>query len=271
MFCFCLLATAIACVGASVARAQEKQGWVERVAAGLDRVVATDATIEKVAAGFGFTEGPVWDTRTSALFFSDLPGNVIYRYTPADKKAAVFMYRAGFQGPDLWRWGGMNDNGRDEKDPRFEQFAMLGPDGLAIDRSGRLILCTFAGRSIDRIEKDGRRTVLADRYEGKRFNGTNDVVVRRDGSIYFSDTFGGLRQRDKDPRKELPYNAIFRWKDGKLTLLVADMPRTNGLAFSPDEKLLYLNGSTEQLRTGVRRVGRRNACKPSHVHRLQRI
>jgi gluconolactonase len=87
--------------------------------------------------------------------------------------------------------------------------------------------------------------VLADRYEGKRFNGPNDVVVKRDGAIYFTDTYGGLRLRDKDPRKELEYNAVFMWKNGKLTLLIKDMPNTNGLAFSPDEKYLYVNGSRD--------------------------
>jgi len=122
---------------------------------------------------------------------------------------------------------------------------MMGADGLAVDRQGRLILATFAGRSLMRVETDGKRTVLADRYEGKRFGGPNDVVVKRDGAIYFTDTYGALRLRDKDPRKELDFNAVFRWKDGKLALMAKDMPNTNGLAFSPDEKYLYVNGSRD--------------------------
>jgi gluconolactonase len=238
-------AALVTCLVSSLAHAADEGGVVERVTAALDRVIAPNATAEKVADGFGFTEGPVWDSRTASLLFSDVPGNVIYRYTPADRKTVVFMHRAGFQGADIWRWGGMNDNGRDEGDPRYEEFPMIGPDGLALDGTGRLILCTFAGRSIDRIEKDGRRTVLADGYEGKRFNGTNDVVVRSDGAIYFTDTFGGLRQRGEDRRKELPFNGVYRWQQGKVTLLVSDMPNTNGLAFSPDEKVLYVNGSRD--------------------------
>jgi len=94
-----------------------------------------------------------------------------------------------------------------------------------------------------RIDEDGKRTVLADRYEGKRFGGPNDVVVKSDGAIYFTDTYGALRLRDKDPNKELDFNGVFRWKDGQLTLVAKDMPLTNGLAFSPDEKYLYVNGS----------------------------
>ena len=84
---------------------------------------------------------------------------------------------------------------------------------------------------------------MADRYEGKRFGGPNDVVVKSDGAIYFTDTYGALRLRDKDPNKELDFNGVFRWKDGQLTLVAKDMPLTNGLAFSPDEKYLYVNGS----------------------------
>jgi gluconolactonase len=241
--------TLMTCIAAACVQAQDRhqavERIVERVDGALDRLVAPDAIAENVADGFGFTEGPVWENSTASLLFSDVPGNVVYRYTPATRKTVVYMYRAGFQGADPWRWGGMSDNGRDDDDPRFERFPMLGPDGLALDASGRLILCTFAGRSIDRIEKDGRRTVLADTYEGKRFNGTNDVVVRRDGSIYFTDTFGGLRDRGKDRRKELPFNGVYRWSEGKLTLLISDMANTNGLAFSPDEKYLYVNASRD--------------------------
>jgi gluconolactonase len=96
-----------------------------------------------------------------------------------------------------------------------------------------------------RIEANGKRSLLADSYEGKRFGGPNDVVVKRDGAIYFTDTYGALRLRDKDPKKELDFNAVYRWKDGKLTLVSKDMPNTNGLAFSPDEKYLYVNGSRD--------------------------
>ena len=216
---------------------------VQRLDPSLDTLVSPDAKVDLVAEGFGFTEGPVWDSDCGCLLFSDLPGNVIYKYSPADGKTNVFMHRAGFQGTDIWRWGGLNCNGRAESDAQYECFPLIGPDGLALDREGRLIIATYAGRSVDRIEKDGTRTVLAEGYGGQRFNGPNDVVVRRDGAIYFTDTFGGLREGDRDRRKQLPYNGVYRWKDGELTLLVSDMPKTNGLAFSPDERNLYVNGS----------------------------
>jgi gluconolactonase len=122
---------------------------------------------------------------------------------------------------------------------------MIGADGLTLDRQGRLILATFAGRSLMRVEPNGKRTVLADNYEGKRFGGPNDVVVKRDGAIYFTDTYGAFRKRENDPRRELLFNGVYRWKDGKLALVVKDMPAVNGLAFSPDEKYLYVNGSRD--------------------------
>jgi len=244
-----LLTTAAAgLLAASAAIAQPAEDTaVLRLDPALDALVSPDAKVELVKGGFGFTEGPVWvqEGNGGYLLFTDIPGNVIYKLTPQDGQASVFLYNAGYNGPDIWRWGGIQNNGRDRNDPRFEEFAMIGADGLTLDRQGRVIICTFAGRSLVRLESDGKRTVLADSYEGKRFNGPNDVVVKRDGGIYFTDTYGGLRLRDKDPRKGLDFNAVFLWKDGKLTLLIKDMPATNGLAFSPDEKYLYVNGSRD--------------------------
>ena len=220
---------------------------VVRLDPALDALVSPDAKVELVKSGFGFTEGPVWmqNGKSGYLLFTDIPGNVIWKLNPQDGSASVFLYNAGFRGPDVWRWGAVQNNGHERTDPRFEEFAMIGADGLTIDREGRVIVASFAGRSLDRIEKNGKRTVLADRYQGKRFNGPNDVVVKRDGAIYFTDTYEGLKQREKDPRKELDFNSVFMWKAGKLTLLVNDMPATNGLAFSPDEKYLYVNGSRD--------------------------
>jgi gluconolactonase len=199
-------------------------------------LVAPDAKVELVKGGFGFTEGPVWvqEGKTGYLLFTDIPGAVVWKLTP-DGKASVYLENTGYQGPEVWRWGGIQNNGFDRNDPRFEEFAMIGADGLTVDRQGRLILATFAGRSLMRIEKNGKRTVLADRYEGHRLGGPNDVVVKSNGAIYFTDTYGSFRQREKDPRKELDHTGVYMWKDGKLSLLVKDMPMVNGLAFARRE------------------------------------
>src|SRR5438552_6720743 len=220
---------------------------VVRLDPALDQLVPPDAKLEIVKGGFGFTEGALWvqQGKRGYLLFSDIPANVIYKWTP-DGKLSVYLDHSGYTGQDVWRVGFIQTNGKDRNDPLFEEFPMIGSNGLALDRQGRLIIATWAGRSIVRIEKDGKRTVLADRWEGKRFGGTNDVVVKRDGAIYFTDTYGGLRLRDKDAKKELDHNGVYMWKDGKLSLLIKDISNTNGLAFSPDEKILYVNGSRDR-------------------------
>lgn len=212
---------------------------VERMDPALDALVSPDAKLELVKGGFGFTEGIVWveQGKSPYLLLSDMYANVIYKLTP-DGKVSLYLDRSGYTGYDIWRVG-MPQPDRDRKDV----FFMIGSNGLALDRQGRLVIATWSGRSIDRIEKNGKRTILADRYEGKRFGGTNDLVVKKDGAIYFTDGFGGLRGREKDPGRELDFAGIFMLKDGKVTLAIKDIATPNGLVFSPDEKYLYANGS----------------------------
>ena len=205
----------------------------------LDALISPDAKLELVKNDFGFTEGIVWvDQGTSGyLLLSDMYANVIYKLTP-DGKVSLYLDHSGYTGYDIWRVG------MPQPDPaRKDVFFMIGSNGLALDRQGRLLIATWSGRSIDRIEKDGKRTILADHYDGKRFGGTNDLVVKKDGAIYFTDGFGGLRGRDQDPKKEKDFAGVFLWKDGKVTLAITDIATPNGLAFSPDEKYLYANGS----------------------------
>jgi gluconolactonase len=241
-----LIAAAASVLAGSFAFAQTQNQAVLRLDPALDALVSPDAKVELVKGGFGFTEGPVWvqKGKEGYLLFTDIPGAVAWKMT-ADGKASVYLDNTGYQGPEVWRWGGIQNNGLDKTDPKFEEFAMIGADGLTVDRQGRLILATFAGRSLVRLESNGKRTVLADRWEGKRLGGPNDVVVKSNGAIYFTDTYGSFRLRDKDPRKELDFTGVFMWRDGKLSLLVKDMPMVNGLAFSPDEKYLYVNGSRD--------------------------
>lgn len=242
-----LMAAIVSVFVGGVAPAQPAgEGTVLRVDPALDALVSSDAKVELVKSGFGFTEGPVWvqKGKQGYLLFTDMPGNVVWKLTP-DGKASVYLTNTGYNGPEVWRWGAMNNNGYERTDPKFEEFALIGADGLTLDRQGRLILATFAGRTLMRIEHNGQRTILADRFEGKRFGGPNDVVVKRDGAIYFTDTYGAFRLREKDPRREFFTNSVFMWKNGKVSQVVTDMPNTNGLAFSPDEKYLYVNGSRD--------------------------
>jgi gluconolactonase len=235
-------------IGVGLATAQKPSDKpVVRLDPALDALVSPDAKLELVKGGFGFTEGALWvqQGKSGYLLFSDIPANVIYKWTP-DGKVSVYLDHSGYTGQDIWRVGFIQTNGKDRNDPLFEEFPMIGSNGLALDRQGRLIIATWAGRSIDRIEKNGKRAVHADRYEGKRFGGTNDVVVKKDGSIYFTDGFGGLRLREKDPKKELDYGGVYMLRNGKVSRVITDIPNTNGLAFSPDEKYLYANGSRDK-------------------------
>jgi gluconolactonase len=214
----------------------------------LDELISPDAKMEEVRTGYGFTEGLVWvpQGRTGYLLLSDMPANVIYKLSIDGKQQSVFLDRSGYTDRDTWRVGFMQTNGKAKDDPKYEEFPMIGSNGLTLDRQGRLVIATWAGRSIGRIEHNGKRVTLTDGFEGKRFNGTNDLVVKKDGSIYFTDDTGGLRKRDDDPRRGVQFSGVFMWKDGKTSAVIRDIPHTNGLAFSPDEKILYANGSRDR-------------------------
>lgn len=178
----------------------------------LARLVPEDAKLQHRACGFQFTEGPVW--RGDHLIFSDIPASRLVRYQLLE------------EGPEVktFRYPSHNSNGN------------------TLDREGRLVTCQHGTRSVTRTELDGTVVPLATEYQGKRLNSPNDAVVRSDGSIYFTDPPYGLVNLTEG--KELPFNGVYRIApDGTLHLLVDDFDRPNGLAFSPDEKLLYIDDS----------------------------
>ena len=191
----------------------------------LDDVVPASARIEKLADGFLFTEGPVWVPRTATadgyLLFSDPNANTIYRWSP-DGQVSVFRTKSGYTGVDVGEYG------------------QPGSNGLTLDREGRLTINEHGNRRVTRLEKTGALTVLADRYRGKRLNSPNDLVYRSDGALYFTDPPFGLPKAFDDARKELPFSGVFCLINGELKLVSTDLAGPNGLAFSPDEKYLYV-------------------------------
>jgi gluconolactonase len=246
--CFVLAASfSVLTIGLAWPQAQTRESSVLRLDPALDALVSSDAQLQPVKSGFGFTEGLVWAPQ-GYLLFSDIAANVINKMTP-DAKVSIVVNESGYHGPwtgyALMKVGHSQNNGKDPKDPLFREFIMLGSDGVNVDPQGRIVFCTFPGHSVDRIEKDGKRVILADKFEGKRLNGPNDLVVKKNGTIYFSDTFTD-RLREKDPDVQLPYAAPYMIKDGKVVLLTKDDPSPNGIALSPDEKILYITapGST---------------------------
>jgi gluconolactonase len=194
---------------------------IERFDPAFDAIVPRDARLEKVATGFTFTEGPVWSRELGALLFSDPNENTIYRLTP-DAEVSVFRPKSGYTGTDIGDYG------------------QPGSNGLTLDNEGRLTIDQHGNRRVVRIERSGAVTVLADRFEGKRLNSPNDLVYRSDGTLFFTDPPFGLPKFDKDRRKELPFSGVFAVRDGKLSLVTKELSGPNGLAFSPDEKFLYV-------------------------------
>ena len=201
----------------------------------FDAIVPADFKVERIASGYGFVEGPVWNRIDGYLLFSDMRRNAIYKWNPADGKVSVFLDHAGFAGEDPTGVGSESTAGG-------EVYYTIGPNGVAVDPQGRVVFCAVGDRQIVRVERDGNRTVLASRYEGKRLGGPNDIVIKSDGAIYFTDTFSGLRGREKNPQKELDFSGVYMWKDGQLRLLLSDRA-PNGIALDPSEKFLYLNDS----------------------------
>ena len=212
---------------------------VVRLDPALDELVSPDAKVEKVIDGFLFTEGPVWVQKGRYLLFSDIPANVINKWNEVDSKVSILLAHSGFTGSDATGIGKQQTNGHNT-------FFNIGSNGITLDRQGRVVFSAMGDREIVRMEKDGSRTVLASRYEGKRLNSTNDLVYKRDGTLYFTDPPSGLRDGDKDPRKELPFDGVFMLHKKHLILLAKDFENPNGLAFSPDEKTFYVNDTTRK-------------------------
>lgn len=223
-----------------VAGRSQGQSTVVKLDPRLDDIVFTNTQVEKIADGFGIVEGPVWDRQGGYLLFSDIPANVINKWT-SDGKVSVFLKTSGFTGAIASGAGGEAD--KDATPP----YPMIGSNAVTLDPQGRVVYCAQGDRAIIRVEKDGKRTVLADRYDGKRLNSPNDLVYKSDGSLYFTDPTSGLRLKDDDPKRELPFSGLFLLKEGKLHLVYKDFEHPNGLALSSDEKHFYLIDSGKKI------------------------
>jgi gluconolactonase len=205
---------------------------VVRLDSALDAIVAPNARVEMLRPHeFGISEGPVWMREGNAgyLLFSDISANVIYKWTPGNQMT-VFLKDSGYTGEPAKV---ALDGYLARSGPLF--VFDFGSNGITLDPQGRLVFCAQGDRTIVRLEKDGKRTVLAERFEGKRLSRPNDLIVKSNGTIYFTDP------RPNTPSMELPESAVFMVKDGKVQMIASGY-RPNGLALSPDEKTLYING-----------------------------
>lgn len=196
-------------------------GRIHRLDPRLDALIPKDASIEVLASGFDWSEGPVWIKDGGYLLFSDIPRNSVMKWVEG-VGVSLYMKPAGYTG--------VVEYGREP-----------GSNGLLTDPEGRLVLCEHGDRRISRVEKEGGKKTLADSFEGKRLNSPNDAAYKSNGDLYFTDPPYGLPKQWNDPRRELDFCGVYRLsRDGRLTLLNREMTRPNGIAFSPDEKTLYV-------------------------------
>jgi len=204
----------------------ERPFKIIRLDPALDQIIEPNAKLETLGEHFGLTEGPVWikQSDNGYLLFSDCAANVIYKWAPsapfsAQGELSVFLENSGFTGKDNLEVGQQTITGG------RVAILLIGSNGLALDRQGRLLITAMADRNVVRLEKDGTRTILAGRYEGKRFSGPNDIAAKSDGAVYFTDTVNGLRGGASGALRELPFNGFYLIKDGRVTLLGGDKDR----------------------------------------------
>jgi gluconolactonase len=206
-----------------MAAAQETLGKVERHDARFNELIAGDAKMEIIASGFAWSEGPVWrkDDTGGYLLFSDIPRNTVFKWKEK-QGITTFLNPSGYTGNTFYG-----------KEP--------GSNGLLLDPQGRLVSCEHGDRRVSVLTEGGGKRTLVDNYEGKRLNSPNDGAYKTNGDLYFTDPPYGLPMWDKDPAIELDFFGVYRLAtDGKLTLLTKEMTRPNGIAFSHDEKVLYV-------------------------------
>ena len=188
----------------------------------LEDLIPSGSRLEKLAGGFNWIEGPLWNRKGSFLLFSEIPGNSVLRWKEYEG-VSLYLEHSGYTGKKKF-------TGREP-----------GSNGLTYDSSSRLVMCQHGNRQIARLEPDGSLKILADRYQGKKLNSPNDLVYNSNGDLYFTDPPFGLPELFDDPGKDLPYQGVFRLsRDGKLYLLESSIKAPNGIALSPDEKTLYI-------------------------------
>ena len=191
---------------------------IESYHKGFNNLIDPKISIEKIADGFSFTEGPVWDEANNRLLFSDIPTNKIYSWS-SDQGVSIYRSPSNFS------------------------------NGLTFDKNGNLVACEHQSRSISVQNRNNKVTILANSYKGMKLNSPNDVIVAKDGSILFSDPIYGLRDGMGGPaEQELPFQGIFRLPPGGngLELISDTFERPNGLVLSPDEKILFINDTVRQ-------------------------
>jgi gluconolactonase len=218
----------------SQAMTKAAQPHISRMDPALDAVIAPGTKIEKAATGFVFVEGPMW--REGKLWFSDVRADKVHTYDPATGKVATVLKDSG----------GVKD---------APVTANFGSNAMVTDKDGSILLCRMAIGTVERMDDHGNLKPFLSNYQGKRLNSPNDLVFAADGALWITDPSFGLAKMDTDPKKQLKFNAVWRYADGKLTPAITDMTQPNGIAFSPDGKTLYVSNSAPAMYVRAYDVG----------------
>ena len=232
-FAGALLFLVSAAVYGAAAPAAERPS-IKKLDPALDSVIAPGTKIQKVATGFIFIEGPMW--KEGKLWFSDVRGDKVRTFDPKTSKVTVIL----------------NDSGGMKNAPPDKNF---GSNAMITDKDGSILLTRMAIGTIERMDDKGDLKPFLSKYEGKRLNSPNDLVFTKDGALWFTDPSFGLPDMDKDTKKELKFNAVFRYAGGKLTPVITDMTQPNGIGFSPDGKTLYVSNSLPDMYVRAYDVG----------------
>ncbi|MGI9543602.1 MAG: SMP-30/gluconolactonase/LRE family protein [Cyclobacteriaceae bacterium] len=204
-------------------------GSIERLDPLLDQLIPHDAEIELLATGFDWTEGPLWIAEGGYLLFSDIPPNTVYRWKEGDS-VSVYLKPSGYTGTT-------------------ERGGEVGSNGLLLNSAGQLVLCQHGDRRMAVMDAhltapESNFVTIVDEYQGQRFNSPNDAAYHSNGDLYFTDPPYGLEQQVEDPSKEIDFQGVYKASpEGEVTLLVDSLTRPNGIAFSHDEKTLYVANS----------------------------
>ncbi len=210
------------------------QTSIQRLDPALDKVIAPGTKIEKAASGFAFTEGPMW--RDGKLWFSDVRAAKVHTYDPRTGKVATIL----------------SDSGGEKNAPPGSNS---GSNAMVTDKDGSILLTRMGIGTIERMDDHGNLKPFLSKYDGKRLNSPNDLVFAKDGALWFTDPPFGLAKMDADPKKQLKFNAVFRYANGRLTPVITDLSTPNGIAFSPDGKTLYISNSMPTMAVYAYAVG----------------
>jgi gluconolactonase len=231
---FAVLLLGAAALGFVPSYAQAPASIVEKLDPALDALVAPDTRIEKIHEDDQFFEGPVWHHGKDGNFltFSDLISNRVDKWDPATRQVTTYI-------ADVWK--GKDKGNAIAQQRNGKDYVQVGPNGQTLDKEGRLVYTAMGSGAIERREADGKITVLADKYEGHHLNAPNDLVIKLNGDIYFTDIRANTKSTDFNPPDGVPHTGVYHITGGRLELLASNLEAPNGIAFSPDEKVLYVN------------------------------